>query len=91
MHPQHPEQPDNFNRRAYADMALKIFGGYSPTKLDVDVNQREIKIEITPDIIKRAEKCKRMMAQDVSHIGIHTPPRSENEEDENKEEEKSPI
>ncbi len=72
-------------------MALKIFGGYSPAKLDVDINQREIKIEITPDIIKRAEKFKRMMAEDVSHIGIHTPARSYDEEDENKEEEKPPI
>ncbi len=91
MHPQHPEQPDNFNRRAYTDMAIKIFGGYSPAKLDVDINKREMTIEITPETIKRIEKCKRIMAEDVSHIGIHTPARSYDEEDENKEEEKPPI
>ena len=72
-------------------MAIKIYGGYSPAKLDVNIDKREIKIEITPDIIKRHEKCKRMMAEDVSHIGTRNLPRSYNEEDENKEEEKPPI
>ncbi len=91
MHPQHPEQPDNFNRRAYTDMAIKIYGGYSPAKLDVDINKREMTIEISPETMKRHEKCKRMMAEDVSHIGTRTLPRSGNEEDENKEDEKPPI
>jgi hypothetical protein len=71
---------------------LKIYGGYSPAKLDVDVNQREIKIEITPDIIKRAEKCKRMMADfpEEPKKTILDSLLSDNKEDENKEE-KPPI
>jgi hypothetical protein len=91
MHPQHPEQPDNFNRRAYTDMAIKIYGGYSPAKLDVSIDKREMKIEITPDLIKRHEKYKRIMAEDVSHIGTLTPARSDDEEEERKEKEKPPI
>ena len=72
-------------------MAIKIYGGYSPTKLDVDINKREMTIEITPETIKRIEKCKRIMAEDVSHIGIRTPARSYNEEDENQEDDKSSL
>ncbi len=45
MHSQHPDQPDNFNRRAYADMAVKIYGGgYAPTKLDVQKESLEARI-----------------------------------------------
>ena len=28
MHAQYPEQPDNFNRRHYLDMVLRLFGAY---------------------------------------------------------------
>jgi hypothetical protein len=34
-----------------------------------------MKIEITPDLIERIEKYKKIMAEDVSDIGIHAPPR----------------
>jgi len=41
VHPGHPDQPDNFNRRAYTDMAIRLYGGYAPTKVDVQKAQRE--------------------------------------------------
>ncbi len=59
MHPQHPDQPDNFNRRAYTDMAVKIYGGYAPTKVDVHKESLEARYEMTPRDIKRLEDYKR--------------------------------
>ena len=41
VHPSHPDQPDNFNRRAYTDMAIRLYGGYAPAKIDVQKEQRE--------------------------------------------------
>lgn len=41
MNPQHPDQPDNYNRKGYADMAIRLYGGYAPTKVDVQKEQRE--------------------------------------------------
>ena len=74
-------------------MAIKIYGGYSPAKLDVDINKREMTIEITPDTIKRAEKCKRMMADfpEEPKKTILDSLLSDNKEDENQEEEKPPL
>ena len=63
MHPQHPDQPDNYNRRGYTDMALKIHGAYAPTKLDMTVDSREMTIEITPELVKRMEECRRIEAE----------------------------
>ncbi len=74
-------------------MAIKIYGGYSPAKLDVDINKREMTIEITPDIIKRAEKCKRMMADfpEEPKKTILDSLFSDKEKDEKQEEDKPPI
>jgi hypothetical protein len=54
MHPQHPDQPDNFNRRAYADMALRLYNAYPPAI--VDIEQKETVIEISEDLIRRMER-----------------------------------
>ena len=55
-HPQYPDQPDNFNRRGYTDMALKIYGGYAPAKLDIKKDSREISYQISiEDQIKAAK------------------------------------
>ncbi len=59
MHPQHPDQPDNFNRRAYTDMAVKIYGGYAPTKVDVHKESLEARYEMTAQDIKRFDEYKR--------------------------------
>lgn len=58
MHPQHPDQPDNFNRRAYTDMAVKIYGGYAPTKVDVHKESLEARYELTVKDIKRLDEYK---------------------------------
>lgn len=59
MHPQFPDQPDNFNRRFSLDMIFKLFGAYAPTKVDIDIEKREMKIDITDDVIARIEKATR--------------------------------
>jgi phage terminase small subunit len=56
MHPQYQSQPDNFNRRAYTDMAVKIYGGYAPTKYDVRSESRELSIELTVEDIRKLEE-----------------------------------
>ena len=56
MHPQHPEQPDNFNRRAYTDMAVKIYGGYAPTKHDIRQESRSVNYQVSIEAYKRAEE-----------------------------------
>ena len=55
-HPQFPNQPDNFNRRAYTDMAVKIYGGYAPNKLDVREDSRDLVLVLTKDDIKALRK-----------------------------------
>jgi hypothetical protein len=35
MHALHPDQPDNYNRRGYTDLAMKLYGAYAPAKVDV--------------------------------------------------------
>jgi hypothetical protein len=60
VHPQFPNQPDNFNRRAYTDMAIKIYGGYAPSKLDVRQESRELKIILTSDDMEAMKEYKRM-------------------------------
>ena len=59
MHPQHPDQPDNFNRRAYTDMAVKLYGGYAPTKIDVQKESLEARYELTAKDIIRFDEYKR--------------------------------
>ena len=70
MHPLRPDQPDNYNRRGYTDLALKLFGAYAPTKIDMDIKKQEVKIVITPEIIDRLERYKRQRAEleAVGHI-----------------------
>jgi hypothetical protein len=55
-HPQHPDQPDNFNRRGYADMALRIYGGYSPNRLDITQDTRQVAFHISVEDQIRAEE-----------------------------------
>ena len=56
MHPLHPNQPDNFNRRAYTDMAMKMFGGYAPAKIDVHKESRELSFELSIETIKKLDE-----------------------------------
>jgi|GEM_PF-3566960 len=55
-HPQYPDQPDNFNRRGFTDMALRIYGGYAPAKLDIEKDISEISFEISIEDQIKAEK-----------------------------------
>jgi hypothetical protein len=64
MHPQHPDQPDNYNRRAYTDMAIRLYGSYAPTKLDVDIDHRQMTIELSPDTIRAIEKASKEIEED---------------------------
>lgn len=64
MHPQHPDQPDNYNRRTYTDMAIKLYGGYAPAKLDVDIDHRQMTIEISADTMRRAIKASKEIEED---------------------------
>ena len=59
-HPQFPNQPDNFNRRAYTDMAVKIYGGYAPTKHDIREDSRDFVIVLTKDDVKAYRKYKEL-------------------------------
>ena len=54
--PQYPGHPDNFNRRGYTDMALRIYGGYAPNKLDIRKDSMEVGLQITIEDQIRAEK-----------------------------------
>ena len=56
MDPHKPDQPDNFNRRSYTDMALKIYGAYPPTKIELD--QRKLEIHLTPEVLERIKEIK---------------------------------
>jgi hypothetical protein len=58
MHPQHSDQPDNFNRRAYAEMALRLYNAFPPAKFDIE--QKETVIEISEDLIRRMERFQRI-------------------------------
>jgi hypothetical protein len=54
--PNHPDFPDNFNRRAYADMAIRLYGGYAPTKVDVKKDSREEYFRVDIETIRVAEE-----------------------------------
>jgi hypothetical protein len=56
VHPNHPDFPDNFNRRAYADMAIRLYGGYAPTKVDVKKDSREEYFRVDMETIRLAEE-----------------------------------
>lgn len=71
MHPLHPDQPDNYNRRGYTDLAMKLYGAYAPTKVDVDIQKQEVSIEITPEMIARLEKYERMKAEMESNSSVY--------------------
>jgi hypothetical protein len=51
--PRYPDKPDNFNRRFYTDMAIKIYGGYAPTKFDIHKKSLGINIDLSPDFEER--------------------------------------
>lgn len=63
MHPLRPDQPDNYNRRGYTDLAMRLFGAYAPTKVDLDIQKKEATIVITPEIIERLERYERQRAE----------------------------
>ncbi|MDW7761646.1 MAG: hypothetical protein SCM96_13560 [Acidobacteriota bacterium] len=69
MNPQHPDQPDNFNRRYYTDMAIRLFGAYAPTRMDIEVDKREIIVHITPETIEKIAQCQQLMGQDEADCG----------------------
>lgn len=82
-HPQHPDQPDNFNRRGYTDMALRIYGGYAPTKLDIKKDTREVSYQISIEDQIKANKCIDMLKEDdliISDRGEHNLLKPEEEE-----------
>jgi len=54
--PKHPDFPDNFNRRAYTDMAIRLYGGYAPTKVDVKKESREDRFSLDIKTIRLAEE-----------------------------------
>ena len=56
MHPQHPNQPDNFNRRFYTDMAMKMYGGYAPARIDVHKESREFSFELSIEEVKKLDE-----------------------------------
>lgn len=56
MHPQYPDQPDNYNRRGYTDIAVKIYGGYAPTKYDMCSESRAVSIDLTIEDIRKLEQ-----------------------------------
>lgn len=76
MHPLHPDRPDNYNRRGYTDIAMRLFGAYSPTKVDLDIEKKEATIIITPEIIDRLERYERQSAElrAMGHI-VPDPPK----------------
>lgn len=65
MHPQHPDQPDNFNRRAYTDLAMKMFGAYPPQKVDVDIEKREVTLDLTPECLERIRRYYRITGKET--------------------------
>jgi len=56
VNPKHPDFPDNFNRRAYADMAIRLYGGYAPTKVDVKRESQESSVKLDITTIRLAEE-----------------------------------
>jgi len=56
MHPQYSDQPDNYNRKAYTDMAVKIYGGYAPTKVDVYKDSQEFSVRLSIEEVRRIEE-----------------------------------
>jgi hypothetical protein len=63
MHPLHRNQPDNFNRRFYTDLALKLYGAFAPSKVALDIQKKETTIVFGPEIIERLERYDRQRAQ----------------------------
>jgi len=76
MHPLHPDKPDNYNRRGYTDLAMKLYGAYAPTKIDVDIEKKVATIVFTPEVIGRLERFNRQRAEleAMGHI-IPDPPK----------------
>lgn len=56
MNPAHPDMPDNSSRQKYADMAIKILGGYAPSQHNVDIERRELRIELSSKQVERIER-----------------------------------
>jgi len=54
--PKQPDFPDNCNRRAYADMAIRLYGAYTPTKADVKKDSREDYVMVDIETIRFAEE-----------------------------------
>ena len=54
--PKHPDCPDNCNRRAYADMAIRLYGGYAPTKIEVQKKSQEDYVMVDIETIRIAER-----------------------------------
>ena len=54
-HTQHPDHPDHFNRRGYVDMALRIYGGYAPSKFEIQKETREESLHISIEQKRSAE------------------------------------
>jgi hypothetical protein len=63
MHPLRPDQPDNYNRRGYTDLALKMFGAYVPAKVEMDIQKKVASIVLSPEILERLERHERMQAE----------------------------
>jgi hypothetical protein len=70
--PQYPGHPDNFNRRGYTDMALRMYGGYAPNKLDIRKDTTEVGLKITIEDQIEADKilaeCMKMEKIDNDEI-----------------------
>jgi len=67
MHPQFPNQPDNFNRRAYTDMAVKIYGGYAPNKVDIQEDSRNITIVLSEEDERSLKEYFRIRKEDKKY------------------------
>lgn len=56
MDPRYPNKLDNFNRRFYTDMAIKLYGGYAPTKYDIKSESVGVKLDLSPDFEERVRR-----------------------------------
>jgi hypothetical protein len=56
VNPKYPDCPDNCNRRAYADMAIRLYGGYAPAKVDIQKNSQERSVTVSIETIRLAEE-----------------------------------
>jgi hypothetical protein len=54
--PKHPDFPDNCNRRAYADIAIRLYGGYAPAKIEVQKKSQEEYFMVDIETIRIAEE-----------------------------------